>query len=597
MNKLQLYITKSFNGYKVLFNINPSEEITRHVHELREVVEKVNYDPLEKNIFYLVTNVSSGTFITVVRTIPTAPVDHLAAWIYIPNELVIDGEQLQHVVDITTRKVSGDRVTTDDVTTLREIYGTEYAVDSDAPAMTASATNGQIAWRSYNGDSGVTLTDLFGAGLFQIPYLDYAGVIFVDGDLGLSVDGADLTSLPISGPAVISPVEKTPEHFVVHVFGRAIDRPVRATLDANVAFVWKHPGFEDVVKEEVITEADFTPTPPDTSASRKAVSASSFQIAAQTGSVPLDDCHIVVNGIDVTNEPHLFTPTELASATVVINCDGYAPYSARMDLASSTRALIRLQERTKVYCFEMPVKSADLGAPVRFKIFTKRTIDESPLEGYVALDDNIQEGESRTNHLAFSRSSAATMLQKGIYLGAGLIVGLLIGWLTNCRGGSIAPTDIESSRAVDSVKEAIMMEQIDINSEVVPKQTPPTPAKEEPKEEVKPVAANAPVNTSAVTADALAYLDNNKEWTREGLEKFPSLKGLFDDMNNFRLEKLYGDWATKLSGSKSFTKLATHAKYGSNPKKMAKSKIEGDTFLKGNDSKITVQSYLNRIDP
>ncbi len=596
MNKLQLYITKSFNGYKVLFNINPSEEITRHVHELRDVVEKVNYDPLEKNIFYHVSTVQSGTFLTVIRTIPSAPADHLAAWIYIPNELIIDGPTLQHVVEVTTRKVSGDRVTTDDVATLRELYGTEYPTDVNAPAMTASATNGRTAWRSYNGESGVTLTDLFGAGLFQLPYLDYSGVVFVDADLGLSVDGYDLTSLPIAGPAVISPVEKTPEHFVAYVFGRAIDRPVRATLDSNVAFVWKHPGFEDVVQEEVITEADFTPTAPDTSGSRKAVSAASFQIAAQTGSVPLEDCRIVVNGVDVTDEPHLFTPAELASATVVINCEGYAPYSGRMDLASSTRALIRLQERTKVYCFEMPVKSADLGAPVRFKLFTKKTIDESPIEGYVALDDNIQEGESRTNHLACSHSSTS-WLQRGIFLGIGLIAGILIGWLSNCQGSpSISTSDTESSRAVDSVQEAILMEQLNINAAVIPQQPAPAPAKVEEQPAPAP-AADVAVNNAAVTQEALAYLDNNKAWTREELEKFPALKGLFDDMNNFRLAKLYGDWATKLSGSKTFSKLATHAKNGSIPKKLAKSKIEGDTFLKDGNTKITVQSYLNRIDP
>ena len=398
MNKLQLYITKSREGYKVLININPSEEITRHVHELRKVVSKVKYDPTEKNIFYYVSNVDSGTFITIIRTIPSNPVDHLAAWIYVPNEVIIDGETLDRVVRLTTRKISGDKVTNDDVNYLRDLFGTEYMTDSEPAAMTKSNPNGKLAWRAYHGNTGYTLPDLFGAGLFQLPYLDYSGVVYVDKEIGITVDGVDLTDLPITAPAVILPVAKTPENFVAHVFGRPITKPIRATMDCNLAVVWKHAGFEDVVVEEVVSSGEFQPSIPDTSESRKEISNASFQIEALSGKVQLEDCTITVNGVNVSNKPHKFTFEQLTSASVNISCEGYTPYTVRMDLASSTRAIIRMQERTKVYCFEMPVKSADLGAPVRFKIFTKKPISGSPIDGYELLDSNVLEGETRTNH-------------------------------------------------------------------------------------------------------------------------------------------------------------------------------------------------------
>lgn len=597
MNKLQLYITKSCEGYKILFNINPSDEVRRHIRELRGIVDKVRYDASEKNIFYYVTTINSGTFVTILRTIPSNPVDHLAAWIYIPNELIIDAEVLERVVNTTTRKVSGERVTTDDVANLRELFSTEYMTDAEAPSMTPSRTGGAVAWRAYNGDTGITLKTLFGPGLFQLTYLDYAGVLFVDADLGLKVEGTDLTKTPINGPSVILPAKPTAEHFVAHIFGQPLERPLRATRDNEVDVVWKHAGFEDVVCRERIESGEFRPTAPDTSKSRKAVTTGSFQIMAQSGRVPLDDCTITVNGVEITNEPSLFTTAELAAAVVTINCDGYAPYSAKMDLATSTRALIRLQERTKLYCFEMPVKSADLGAPVRFKLYTKKTVTASPIEGYVAQDD-ILEGETRTNHLAYS-NPGATMVNKIVYIAIGVVVGFILGCLVNCGGGNRAETHVDSVPEVspEQATEAIVVENVTV-AKVLPEPEPKTaPAEPAPAPETPAPAPDVKVNNAAVTAEAIAYLDNNTAWTKEGLEKHACLKGLFDDMNNFRLEKLSGEWATKLAKSSKFTKLASHAKYGMSPKKKAKSQIEGDTFVKGNDTKITYQLYLNRIDP
>lgn len=578
MNKLQLYITKSFNGYKVLFNINPSEEITTHVRELRRVLEKVKYDATEKNIFYLTSTVSTGTFVTILRTIPSAPADHLAAWIYIPNELEISAGELENVLQTTTRKVSGDRVTQEDVTQLRELFGAEYPTMADAPAILASNRDGQLAWRGYNGDTGITLTHLLGDGLFQLPYLDYSGVLFVDADLGIEVEGADLTESPINPAAVIIPPEKSPENFRPYIYGKQLDCPYRATMDDNLTVVWKRPAFEDVITHQVITENPYIPEIPDTSASKKEISGASFQITTQTGSPDLENCQIMVNGIDVTHTPHGFTQAELSSASVVISCDGCAPYTGHLDLASSTRALVRMQERTKVYCFEMPVKSTEMGSPVKFRIFTKKTLTESPIEGYVALD-NIQEGESRNNHLAFAKSNSSLM-QKITFLGIGLLVGLAVSLgLTKCGGDTAdnkpAP-DVSDPTAVTDSTAA----------------TPETPVQPAAAAQT-PQPGSTAVNNVSATADAIKYLDDNTTWTRDKLESYPALQGLFNDLNNFRMENLTGPWAQKLKESKRFGLIVQHANMGKNKKK----RNLLPPYNKPGDYKIGVQGYLNRIDP
>ena len=135
MNKLQLYITKSLRGYKNLVNFNPSEDVRRHVQDLRQALKTVNYDSTEKNIFYMLKYTGEGVFVVVLRTIPDKPLDHLGAWIYVPNGLDISAGQLYDAVRLTTKKVSGAGVGEADIAELRQVFATEYTLDRNAPAI------------------------------------------------------------------------------------------------------------------------------------------------------------------------------------------------------------------------------------------------------------------------------------------------------------------------------------------------------------------------------------------------------------------------------------------------------------------------------
>lgn len=128
--------------------------------------------------------------------------------------------------------------------------------------------------------------------------------------------------------------------------------------------------------------------------------------------------------------------------------------------------------------------------------------------------------------------------------------------------------------------------------------TPPTPpvvpeAQEETKEpEEKKTEATQPDNSLSV-ADAVNYMDNNTSWTREELEKNPATRGLFDDLNNYRTERIINHWGSVLKDSKRMQKVVTHTRQGVQKKK---SDLTG-TYNKPGDNTISVQSYLNHVDP
>lgn len=588
MNKLQLYITKSGNDFKTLFNLNPNEDVRRYVRDLTDAVQLINYDPDEKNIFYMLSSLDEGYFFTILRTIPPYRGHHLATWIFIPAGTVITPQQLEHVITLTTRKISNSEVSNEDVAAMREAFNVDYQYDKSAPLPVASGSDG-YAWRSYGGGSGLTLGDYTAEGLYQQSYLPFNGVLLVDADMGYSVNAVNLNDSKLGAEAAILPPESSDEGFKAYVFGRKLDHALRGTVGADLRVMWRRPGFEDVVVDEVIDTPRFTPQMVSTVDSRKLITPASFQVTSQATREALSGCQIRVNGHDITPEGHAFTSDELRHAQVTITCDGYIPYTAVVDLAATTRALVQMMERRKVYRFEVPVKSSDLGAPIKFEINSQKYLTGSPLEGYELLDD-IQEGATRTNHLGYV-GGHGSWLEKSLYALGGLVAGLLIGWLfsSTCSGsGSTSAATASDSTAVQQTAA----------------QDAATAASE-PAQTTNQAPAVAPADAKEVAVkyqgldEAVKYLDNNKVWKRDQMEEYAQLRGLYDDMNNYKLERIAKIWAPKLKASKTFAGVASSAQL--NPTRKGAKGDKGRENVKNapysKDGSITVQSWRYRVEP
>lgn len=588
MNKLQLYIAKSLRGFKSLVNLNPSEDVRAHVHDIRHALEGMRYDPDEKNIFYAVTYTDEGTFFIIVRTIPHGHADHLAAWIYIPADTVISADQLNRIVKLTTDKVSGSGVSNEDLAELREAFATEYDTDREAPSIAASQGT-EFACHLYGGDTGLKLTDFMGARLFRPDSLPYAGFLIVDADLGIDCGADDITNTSLSDNVAVMPPEPTEEGFMPHIYRRPFVRPYLAMPGQKLAITWRRPGFEDVVEEVTVTADGMTPGAVSTAESRKAISPASFYVSSQATKEPLMNCTIKVNNVEIT-EAHYFTSAELANASVSITADGFFPYNGRLDLASTTQALIQLQERRKIYRFELPLKSTELGAPIKFEIRSKRPIDDSPIDGYKLLGD-IQEGSTRTNHLGYiNGTDSRSLITRGIWMLIGLVAGVLITSLTTyCSRDDSA----EGAPAITV-------------TDVIPEIEPEAPA-------AKPVASvppTAPVGQSAAPADskgavadaasvaaAVKYLDANKVWRREEMEAIAALRGLYDDMNSYNFERLTGHWNDVLGSSSNFALVAKAARQSTNKKVNVRKATHAPTYNKPDDTAINWRGYTFWVDP
>lgn len=575
MNKLQLYISKSLRGFKSVRNINPSENVQRHIVDLRHALESLDYNPTEKYLFYLISYIDCGTLFTILRTIPDQPLDHLATTIFVPHGLMITREEMSEIVCRATAMVSNPSVSAEDINDLHRMFSREYPVKSD-PAAWVSSDGRDYACCFYGGDTGRSLEEFYADNLYMPAFIGYAGILLVDASLGVESTAVNVSDVR-PGPAVrlLPPVDR-PDGFVPHIFRHVFDRPFLVSLGSEVTIVWKRGGFEDKTQTVIVNADGMTVEPVSNSDCRKSITPASFYITARASKAPVHGATITVNGVEIS-DAHPFTYDELKNAEVMIRASGYAPFRGRLDLASTTQALIQLQEQHRIYRFEMPVKSSELGAPIHFEIHTKREFTDSPIEGYVLVDE-IKEGAGRSNRLQYAASGAEPARRNIIIaIVAALVAGFLLGWLITGNNGD--------------AKADIMADSIPVKAEDVREATPAPAPVEQPGQD----SAAAPVSNQAsgkVTAEAISYLDNNTLWQRDQLEQL-GLNGLFDDMNNYRLRRIVDIWGVKLKASSRFAKVADHARQSQNKKIF---KAEG-TYCKPGDNSIAVQTYLNRIDP
>ncbi len=570
MDKLQLYISRSSaSGFKSVRNFNPHEYVQSRLPDPREAMEAIDYDEQEKYLFYMLSYTDGGSFFTILRTIPHRAPDHLACSIFVPDGIVVTRDEMAEIVRRTTRIISNSSVSDEDIYDLHQLFSAEYPVEPDAPATdTSDPAAGYAVWL-YGGETGNTLEELLGQHIYQPDFAQYAAVLLIDAELGVYTRCTDVSDIKPVRTVALYPPEPSDSGFMPYIYGKIFDKPYLVPLGRDTEIVWRRNGYDDRTQTVRVERDGQQPAPITTADSLRTLSLGSFKITAHGSNKPIDNADISVNGISLA-EPREFMLKDLQSAEVSIQAPGFATYNGTMNLAAQSTALIKLHSSRKIYRFALPVKSSELGAPIHFEIHTKRELVDSPIEGYSLLD-NIREGKANTNHLAFNEPRRTSWRPYALGAAAGLLLGLLIGWIM--PGGSSTDTDTA----------------IDPDSVATTEATPGCTR----SDKAAATTADTHTATAQVSSGAISYLDNNKSWSKAQLDKYPELKGLFDDMNNFRLNSIVDKWGPRLAGSKRFGLVAQHARESLNKKIF---KPQG-TYCSAGDYTISVQSYLNRIDP
>ena len=553
MNQLQLFISRSADGFKTLAEVNATENVRREITACSAApLGLVDYDPKEKTVFYTLTYIHGGTIVRVIRTIPDHAPDYLEVAVFVPEELILDGGVFGDIIDTITRKVLNAGFTRDDLDELRDIFSLTYEAMPD-PAAALPSEGSRFGLYVYGGKTGCPLGDVWQT-LYRPEWAACASVILPEDPLALKDSGnvEDFSGEDLAPVVTLLPPADSPLGFVPHIFRHVFDRPYLVTLGSEVDIVWHQPGYEDITQHFKVTADRLRPEEPSDSISRKAVSPASFLVTSRDTGEPLLDCRITVNGVEI-DEARRFTVPELLNARITVEAKGYLTFKGVVDLSTNSQVSVQMQKRHKVYRFILPVSLGDSASSIKFELHSSRAITSSPVEGYV-VEGRIDEGEKSLNRLRRERSlHRLVTLREAVFALAGLVVGIVIMTIAMFVDGDEDPATVET------------------------------------------VVSELPV---ASYAEACDYLDSNKIWTRDRLEAIPGLEGLFDELNNYDFDRIVDYRGPMLSSSKNFAavvKAARHARdKGVDPRR---DPGHAPAYNRDGDKAINWRGYTYWIDP
>lgn len=530
MKKLQLYITMSKGDFRNVVDINAEPEVKALVGDLRSAVCQVDYQASAKNIFYMMKYTETGVFIIVLRTIPDIAGNYLAAWIFSPYSCLIPDKDLYSAVQFVADKVAGHSLTNQIFGEIREIFSHEYEESPLAPIF--APTEGKaFAYRYYNGNTGTTLADLLGRFRYQACYLPFAGVLLVDSAISDNVSGTNLTSAPKKTMATLLPPDCVgADGYSPTIYACPFDVPYFAPMDRTFDIVWRKPGAPDVKQPVTVSKLE-------------------------------------------------------------MQAPAFAEYTRPVQVHTE-------KAERKTEAVRKPAATKPVAKPT-----DEDVIDTEPVRPQRPSYDNEPEQES-----VFDKYS--DLINKALYAAGGFLLGVIATLLFTCDREEepietphpVTPTEIAQEQPqAQTVAEAVgaIAEPQEAEPATQPNATETTqPAAQETQAQTPEVRTEQPAQQQPQEAKpdnghkaAIAYLDKNSTWKKSEMEKYPELKGLYDDMNKVNRKALINKWGPKLKDSKKFKNIVTHARLS------LKKKARRNPYNSPKASTIPLQDYLNNMDP
>lgn len=585
MAQIQLYVTKTQRGYKHLLSINPTDEVMRCINDLTPTLQPLHYDAAAAPWLYVSTNIERGLLLSIIRPIAGDRHDHYAVTVFFPEGMHNTVDSFNRIIDGARNLIAaGGDPRHEDVADMRTLLSADYQLDKSQPRHFIS-TGHNYGYARYGSQGAPSISDYARQSFYQPGYSSYAGIVLFNPQEGVSAAShvSDLTKYPLEEVVRVNPPTKRPRGFMPTLGRRPFDTPMLAGKGQTLTIEWRRSGFEAVHQEFTVTGDGAVPEAPEVGTARRMITPSSFFITEQGSHRTIGNYYILVNGVEIDG-PKVFTYDELLNARVEISSPGYFAYKGTIDLATTTQALVQMKVLHKTYRFDLPLELDEAMEPIRIYLKTKDEVKRSPIKGYRVVDDEIIEGTGVANRLEYEGTHAKPYYRLyPLVAGVALLIGLFLGWLAFSG-------DNNSPRAVPEAPAAIAAPADEA-------QTQPAPVAAEAPAEA-PVADTPEV--AATSADALAqaveYLDRNREWSRTAMEAMPSLRGLFDDINNYNRERLLTYWRPLLGASKNFEAVA-RAVEGSTFKRDPRTGDHTPTFVPEGTDAINWRSYTFWVDP
>lgn len=559
-NMLGLKIVRINQGYTDLLEINGNQSWTKNVWDIRKDLE--NIDNLDgSSAVLMLTSIDTGHILTVASLIEGRTTDCISAWIYIPATISISGKELVKLVDSAKKEILANER---DDERLNQLFSKSYE-SAPAAKMIEKSFGDKCAYRYYGQGAKYTLSELL-KDMCQSYYKNYKSIFFLDNATNLRcLSGDDLTDQKVYSMIVVKAPGRV-DGFIPYIGEQPFTGQMYAIEGDIIKIEWRKNGYLPIQTETTI-KIDLKYSVPTPNQYKRLISFDIIKVVDESNH-SIDEYDLYIDGklVERGSEIALSEAVINNKVEVKIQAEGYEYIRKYVNLTQ--RVEIKLTKETYTYEFMLPLKNQ--GIYYSIKISCNREIKSSPVQGYVLEEGHIGQGsKNQLRFKPFSRKFWITCLICSVIV-------LLLGFC-----GGYAVSDFIGGKTDNKEVSKLTQENADLKSKI--------------KELEKRNYNYAPKDTMGNTIDAaIDYLDNNNTWNRTKMEKYSSLKGLWDALNERRFEDI-------LEFEKTLFKSTRFAKVVDAVNQNKTKKIESKNNSDPNDYDIVIEKegsnkgYIKRL--
>lgn len=546
-HKLGIVIQAAEQGNQEIFQRNKEESWANSIHELRKAMNGLTFSKDNSEPAIYVEFLGQEGYLLALAFPDhggSRATDNITVWVHVPAMCDIpDVEMVKVIEQIKEVAKTGNFVSSPIFNKIAdETYQDKGVL---LPAVSTICSDPNASKYGVRRLSNFTLKELFGNNIAQHEYAKYKGIFLLNKSVGFGNDfeeiGAELKEVHTL------PAPKSQEGFEPYIDVAGKDVPFTQAVEfpdgADVHIEWRKEGYKSISKKAKVTakEEDFQ---------------NSIKINAEKDIYrEMHRDKIKVFGSDGKSiesfevwlkdllqvDPIIKVPTRNA-CPITIKADGYEDKEVKLKDLISDKG-IKLEKESYTYRFALE------GSKEEYILTTQRRLTKSPIKGYSA-DDDIS--EKYVNNLSYDG-----ILQKIMYFGIGLgacllAVGLYVGW-------NVFVMDREF--------------------------------KFEDKQETGLTAPQDEGYTLTDTQKAFNYLESNDTWHKDSLDRFDATCGLFDELNEFEVNKIKDRNAT-LNNDKLGKIVEALEQIPANSRP---GKYDGKYNAK-DDKQININNYINSIN-
>lgn len=546
-HKLGIVIQAANQGNQEIFQRNKEQSWANSIHELRKPMNGLTFskDDTEPAIYVEFLG-EKGYLLALVFSDRARDADNATVWVHVPAGCNISSAETVEVIEQIKEVAKTGNFKSNPI--FDEIADKTYQDKGVlVPAVSTICSAPKASKYGVRRLSNFTLKELFGNNIAQHEYAKYKGIFLLNQSVGFGNDFEELGAELKKVRTLQAP--KAQEGFKPYIVVARKDMPFTKAVEfpdgADVCIKWKKEGYEAISKKAKVTdkEEDFQNSIKIDAKEDiyKEVHCDNIKVYGSDGS-PIANFEVWLNRLP-ENRKTFYVPAR-RDCQITIKADEYEDKDVTLKELTSDKG-IKLEKKLHHYHFALE------GSNVEFSITTQRRLTKSPIKGYSA-DDDISEKD--VNHLSYDG-----ILQKIMYFGIGLgacllAVGLYVGWNVFVMDREFKFEDKQEARLTATQDEDF-------------------------------------TSTDTDTQKAFNYLESNDTWHKDSLDRFDATCGLFDELNEFEVNKIKDRNAT-LNNDKLGKIVEALEQIPANSRP---GKYDGKYNAK-DDKQININNYINSIN-